>query len=118
MSPSWSWAFYSPPLERAFDLQNMVEHQVSHDFPTDFQLRIVKFSLISHPTKALISIYLIPSNLFMTCLFPTQLRARGCGLCALLEAQNRARKSSETAKISSKRSENHAFRSETEAAQV
>lgn len=29
----------------------------------------------------LISIYLIPSNLFMTCVFPTPMRARGCGLC-------------------------------------
>ena len=34
-------------------------------------------------TEVLISIYLIPSNLFMTCVFPTPLRARGCGLWSL-----------------------------------
>ncbi|CAK9097736.1 unnamed protein product [Durusdinium trenchii] len=29
----------------------------------------------------LISIYLVPSNLFMTAVFPTLLRARACGIC-------------------------------------
>ena len=40
------------------------------------------FSMLSGwDPEVLISIYLIPSNLFMTCVFPTPMRARGCGLC-------------------------------------
>eukprot|EP00434_Breviolum_minutum_P040025 symbB.v1.2.035557.t1/scaffold4818.1/size34747/1 len=39
------------------------------------------FLMLGIVLPVLISIYLIPSNLFMTCVFPTPLRARGCGLC-------------------------------------
>jgi hypothetical protein len=55
--------------------------RIFFSFHLNFPWSFHHFSMLSGDPKVLISIYLIPSNLFMTCVFPTPMRARGCGLC-------------------------------------